>query len=99
MSESSFDAKAWLSQTTSELRENYARKRRVMSFGEYFSLFSSDMVRQTRSTAQYLRDALDHFGTETVRSPRGPVMRWRLYDCPWDDGKDSLIGQEEVQGA
>jgi predicted Ser/Thr protein kinase len=99
MSASSFDAKAWLGQTTAELRESYARKRRVMSFGEYFSLFSSDMVGQTRSTAQYVRDALDHFGTETVRSPRGPVTRWRLYDCPWDEGKDSLVGQEEVQGA
>src|SRR4051812_4922465 len=99
MSSASFDAKAWLGQTATELRESFARKRRVMSFGEYFNLLSSDMHRQTRSAAQYLRDALDHFGTETVRSPRGQVTRWKLYDCPWDEGKDSLVGQEEVQGA
>jgi serine protein kinase len=100
MSDSSpFDPKAWLGQTTSELRESFARKRRVMSFSEYFTLFCSDMVRQTRSTAQYVRDALDHFGTEAVRSPRGQVTRWKLFDCPWDDGKDHLVGQEEVQGA
>ncbi len=95
----SFDPKAWLGLTTTELRESFARKRRVMSFSEYFTLFCSDMVRQTRSAAQYLRDALDHFGTESVRSPRGPVTRWKLFDCPWDDGKDHLVGQEEVQGA
>jgi serine protein kinase len=95
----SFDPKAWLVQTTVELREGFAQKRRVMSFNEYFALFSTDMVRQTRSAAQYLRDALDHFGTETVRSPRGPVTRWKLFDCPWDDGKDHLVGQEEVQAA
>ena len=29
----------------------------------------------------------------------GPVTRWKLFDCPWDDGKDHLVGQEEVQGA
>jgi len=27
------DAKAWLTQTTADLRESYARNRRVMSFG------------------------------------------------------------------
>jgi serine protein kinase len=96
---SSFDPKAWLGQTTSELREGFARKRRVMSFGEYFALFCGDMVRQTRSASQYLRDTMEYFGTETVRSPRGPVMRWKLFDCPWDDGKDHLVGQEEVQGS
>ena len=95
----SFDPKAWLGQTTSDLREGFARKRRVMSFGEYFALFCGDMVRQTRSAAQYVRDTLEHFGTATVRSPRGPVTRWKLFDCPWEDGKDHLVGQEEVQGS
>jgi predicted Ser/Thr protein kinase len=98
-SSASFDAKAWLSQTSVDLRENFARNRRVMSFGEYFTLFCGDTRRQTRSAAQYLRDALNHFGTETVRSPRGPITRWKLFDCAWDDGKDSLMGQEEVQAA
>jgi energy-coupling factor transporter ATP-binding protein EcfA2 len=100
MSDSSpFDPKAWLGQTTADLRESFARKRRVMSFSEYFTLFCSDTLRQTRSTAQYVRDALDHFGTESVRSPRGQVTRWKLFDCPWDEGKDHLVGQEEVQGS
>ncbi len=94
-----FDPKNWLGQTAVELREGFAQKRRVMSFNEYFTLFCSDMVTQTRSAAQYLRDALDHFGTEVVRSPRGAVTRWKLFDCSWDDGKDRLVGQEEVQAA
>jgi serine protein kinase len=94
-----FDPKNWLGQTAVELREGFAQKRRVMSFNEYFTLFCGDMVTQTRSAAQYLRDALDHFGTEVVRSPRGAVTRWKLFDCPWDDGKDRLVGQEEVQAS
>ena len=27
------------------------------------------------------------------------MTRWRLFDCPWDGGKDALMGQEEVQAA
>ena len=46
-----------------------------------------------------MRDVFDHFGTEPVRTPRGPMTRWKLFDCPWDDGKDALVGQEEVQAA
>jgi predicted Ser/Thr protein kinase len=95
----SFDAKAWLTQATGEMRESFARNRRVMSYGEYFALFGTDARRQVRSAAQYLRDTFDYFGSEPVRTPRGPMVRWRLFDCPWDGGKDSLMGQEEVQAA
>jgi predicted Ser/Thr protein kinase len=70
-----------------------------MSFSEYFSLFGADPARQVRSAAQYLRDVFDHFGIETVRTPRGTMTRWRLFDIPWDAGKDALMGQEEVQAA
>jgi serine protein kinase len=96
---SPLDPKAWLSQTTADLRESYARNRRVMSFGEYFTLFVNDTKLHVRSAAQYLRDVFDHFGTEVVRSPRGVLTRWRLFDCPWDEGKNSLKGQEEVQAS
>jgi serine protein kinase len=94
-----FDAKAWLNQATGEIRDNFARNRRVMSFPEYLTLFGADPARQLRSAGQYLRDVFDYFGSETVRTPRGPMTHWRLFDCPWDGGKDSLAGHEEVQGA
>jgi predicted Ser/Thr protein kinase len=94
-----FDSKAWLAHAAGEVRESFARNRRVMSFGEYFSLFGADPARQLRSAAQYLRDVFEHFGTELVRTPRGLMTRWKLFDCPWDVGKDALMGQEEVQSA
>jgi predicted Ser/Thr protein kinase len=96
---STFDAKAWLGKITADMREAYARNRRVMSFAEYLTLFDLDMPRQVRSAAQYLRDVFDHYGTTAVRGPRGALMRWQLFDCPWDEGRDSLKGQEEVQAA
>lgn len=81
----------------SEIRDAYARNKRVMSFEEYFALFCAGPERQARSAAQYLRDVFDHFGTEEVRHPRGTITRWKLFDCPFDAGRDRLVGQEEVQ--
>ena len=95
----SFDPKQWLSQATSDVRESFARKRLLMSFGEYFSIFALAPAQHVRSAAQYLRDVFDYFGTTSLQTPRGAVTRWRLFDCGWDEGKDALMGQEEVQGA
>jgi serine protein kinase len=94
-----FDAKGWLARTTGEMRESFTRNRRVISYDEYLTLFATDSIRQLRSAGQYVRDVFDYFGTDTVRTPRGVMIRWRLFDCPWDGGKDALMGQEEVQAA
>jgi Putative Ser protein kinase len=94
-----FDPKAWLAHLSVEMRDGYARTRRVMSFAEYIGLLHKDMARQARSAAHYLRDVFDHFGATKVRGPRGETTRFALFDCPWDGGKDCLRGQEEVQGA
>jgi serine protein kinase len=94
-----FDSRDWLTQATGEMRDSFARNRRVISFAEYVTLFSAEPARQLRSAAQYVRDVFDHFGSEPVRTPRGPMTRWSLFDCPWDNGKDALVGQEEVQAA
>ncbi len=94
-----FDAKGWLARTSGDMREAFTRNRRVISYDEYLTLFATDSIRQLRSAGQYVRDVFDYFGTDTVRTPRGVMIRWRLFDCPWDAGKDALMGQEEVQAA
>jgi serine protein kinase len=94
-----FDPKVWLAQLSADMSDSFTRTRRVMSFGEYVALLGKDMRSHVRSAAQYLRDVFDHFGTRKVRGPRGETVRFNLFDCPWDDGKESLRGQEEVQDA
>ena len=79
-----------------EVREQFARNKRVMTFEDYFALLCREPARQARSAAQYLRDVFDHFGTERVRHPAGAMTRYRLFDCPFDGGT-RLIGQEDVQ--
>src|SRR5262245_11089144 len=97
MSEST-DARERLQSLGADIREGYARNRRVMAFDEYFALFCAHPARQARSSAQYLVDVFDHYGVADVRHPRGTIPRWKLFDCPWDEGRDALVGQEEVQG-
>ena len=81
------------------VQEHFDANKRVLTFGEYLTLAEAEPTRQLRGAAQYLRDMFDHYGVETVRHPRGPVTRYRLFDAPWDHGEGRLIGQEEVQGA
>lgn len=98
-SHETFDSGQWLGQLATDVREGFERKRLLMSFAEYFTLFGAAPARHSRSAAQYLRDVFDHFGTDKVNTPRGQVTRWRMFDCPWDNGKDALMGQEEVQAS
>jgi serine protein kinase len=75
----------------------FAQNRRVMSFAEYLELATSQPHLQLRSSSQYIVDAFDHFGTEQVEYPWGKIRRFRLFDVPWDQGRERLIGQEGVQ--
>jgi serine protein kinase len=80
------------------VREAYTRTRRVLSFDELYADARVHPRRYMRSAAQYVHDCFVHYGTREVRTPRGNFIRHRLFDCPFDDGRDHLIGQEEVQG-
>jgi len=53
-----------------------------------------------RSVARPVRArCLRLLGTTKIRGPRGEATRFNLFDCSWDNGKDSLRGQEEVQAS
>jgi serine protein kinase len=80
-----------------EIHQAYSLNRRVMSFAEYLELVASAPRKHLRSAPQYMLDCFDHYGTTTVTYPWGQRRRFRLFDCPWAEGRDRLIGQEDVQ--
>ena len=90
-------AKEQLGQLGESIRDTFTRNKRVLSFSEYLAFVNSKPTTQLRSSAQYLRDCFDHYGTSTVVRPHGRYQRFTLFDCPFDDGRDKLIGQEHVQ--
>jgi serine protein kinase len=86
-----------LAQIGQEVRDSYTRNKRVMSFDEFFQLFLARPEQYARNVAQYIKDVFDYFGTEEIKTPRGTFTRWKLFDVPFDGGRDRLVGQEEVQ--
>ena len=83
---------------STHIKTEFASKKRVLSFPEWFELLEANPRRHVRSAAQYALDMFQHYGKYTVEAPTGEVTRWTLFDCPWDAGQDRLIGQEAVQG-
>jgi predicted Ser/Thr protein kinase len=92
------------------MERRFQEGRRVLSFQQYLELFANHPGRFARDAARYVRDMFDHFGTRTVHKPWGDLVRFRLFDQPWEgaDGPAGgnpyqqrefpLVGHEELQG-
>lgn len=93
------DAHETLRELEQGVRGEFERKRRVLSFDEYFTLFSQRPTRHARSFAAYVRDCFAWFGERVEERPEGGVRRFALFDAPWDGGRERLVGQERAQRA
>jgi predicted Ser/Thr protein kinase len=95
-------ALAELDSIAETLEERFKTAKTVLSFREYLELFAEDPKRHGRDAATYVRDMFDHYGTEVVDKPWGKLIRYRLFDLPWEDRGDvrdmPLVGHEELQG-
>ncbi|MBT9557263.1 MAG: serine protein kinase PrkA [Myxococcales bacterium] len=94
MSETSF-----LDDVCQDLQTEFETTRRVLSFAEYLDLVRGEPRGQLRGAPQYLRDCFDHFGKEPADPATGRGPRYRLFDAPWDEGRDRVVGQEPAQEA
>ncbi|HVP65889.1 MAG TPA: serine protein kinase PrkA [Anaeromyxobacteraceae bacterium] len=92
-------ARRFLASVGDAVKGAYAEQRSLLSFEEYLEVFLQAPRAQARSAAQYVRDALDHFGTDEVESPVGSFRRWRAFDLAFEPGARAarVAGQEEVQ--
>ncbi|MBN2725457.1 MAG: hypothetical protein JXR95_15435 [Deltaproteobacteria bacterium] len=76
-----------------------AFSRNVYSFDEYLQLVRENPGRNMRGTLEYIRDCLDYFGSEMITVNGEKIRRFNMFDAPFDEGRDPLIGQEEAQNA
>jgi predicted Ser/Thr protein kinase len=96
-------ALAELDSIAAAMEHRFQEGRRVLSFQQYLELFASNPGRYGRDAARYVRDMFDHFGTRTVKKPWGELVRYNLFDLPWESnagylGHDAaLVGHEEIQ--
>lgn len=95
------DARRWISTVGNGVKGAFVDSRSILSFDEYVQAFLEAPRQHARSSAQYLHDVLDHFGSEERETPVGKVRRWRLFDLPFEPEVRALrvAGHEEVQAA
>jgi len=91
------DVTSFLENLAGTSKEKFVAERRVLSFDQYLSLFMERPGLLGRNAPQYLLDILDFYGREELDSPTGPRTRRKLFDAPFDNGRERLIGQEAVQ--
>jgi predicted Ser/Thr protein kinase len=77
--------------------ERFRARRQILAFNEYFELVTQNPRRHVRTVPLYLRDMLEHYGTEEVRTQRGMVRRFKMFDAPFNGGTTRVLGQEGLQ--
>ncbi len=92
-------ADVFLGDLSKRARESFVEHRRLLSFTQFVELVMEHPMRFARSSAQYVRDCFDHFGVEEFETVLGRRKHYKLFDCPFDGGRDRLIGQEEAQAS
>lgn len=93
------DATRFLTDVGTAVTTDFVKNRSLLSFEEYMQLFLQAPRLQARNAAQYLRDAIDSFGTSEVPHPSGKIRRFRIFDPVAGDQDVRVAGQEEVQNA
>ena len=95
---------ALLSDLGDRVRQRFEAERRVLAFDQFLELVGRAPHRSTRDAARYLMGCIDHFGRYEVQRPWGTATRYRVFDGELGhdldkQGREQLIGQEEVQEA
>jgi len=92
-------AKDFLREVGAVVNRDFLHDRSILSFEEYLELFLQSPRLQSRNSAQYLLEVMDHFGTTQVSHPSGPTRRFKLFDLTDGERAGRVAGQEEVQNA
>jgi serine protein kinase len=91
------EAKRFLQMVGDEVSTDFVKNRSILSFEEYLAYYFQNPRQQARSAAQYVKDAIDSFGVETLNHPMGQIRRFKIFDRT-ENGRDGRVaGQEEVQ--
>ena len=86
-----------LDEINRDIKRDYEETRRIMSYAEFLDVFMEHPRRYARNSVQYVRDCFLHYGTTTKPQEWGDVTHFKLFDAPFDDGRNRVVGQERAQ--
>jgi len=77
------------------IQEAFREEGRIRSFEEFLEEVREHPYRLLRSAAQYLRDAIEYFGSDEIEVLGRKTTRHRLFDgIPGDPEEQRVVGQE-----
>ncbi|MBI2921506.1 MAG: hypothetical protein HYY18_10530 [Planctomycetes bacterium] len=82
-----------------QVKADFDAGAQVLSFDEYLRLVAADPYRQTRTSYQYIRDAILSFGAATVRDMGRSFPSFALFSDPFFGGQKRVVGQIRVIAA
>lgn len=84
-----------LARIESQVKAEFERTNRLLTFDEYVRLAMSAPRQHTRGSAQYMIDMMDHFG----RAPTSAdgTVRFKLFDMEFEDPRHRVVDQNDVQ--
>ncbi|MEZ5993645.1 MAG: hypothetical protein R3E76_15025 [Planctomycetota bacterium] len=66
------------------------------SYMDYLNKVCTDPYRHTRTTYQLTFDMIQHFGSEVFEDSGEEVRRYKLFDDPFNNGKNAIYGLERT---
>ena len=88
-----------IAELSGSLKDSFEADNRLLSYDQFLALVLEHPERFGRNSAQYLLDALAYFGVEEVVTGRGEIERYLLFNAPFDQGADQVVGHEATQEA
>jgi predicted Ser/Thr protein kinase len=91
------DSTDFLNDLNQQYQDRFKTENTLLSFQEYLNEVSHAPHTHLRDAPTYIRDMFDYFGTEDIQRPYGTFKRFKVFDAPFDQGRDRVVGQEKVQ--
>ncbi len=92
------DASSMINELSREYREQFQKQRVILPFNGFLGLVQKNPRAMVRSSAEYLRDTFDFFGTRelTGADATAGVLRFKLFDHGTEKN-GAVVGGEVVQ--
>jgi predicted Ser/Thr protein kinase len=84
---------AILREYSQELKRDFEKNRRILTFSEYLQLVGQAPKQHLRGSAQYILDTIDFFGKVTTHGR----THFKIFDMEFSDTKQRVVGQNIPQ--
>lgn len=91
------EAQDILAELAEEIRTGFTKNQRIMSFAQFMEAVQAHPQRHARSAVQYLRDCIAHYGVSQQTTLSGEQWHYHVFDAPFDEQRDRMLGQEAAQ--